>query len=81
MFSKVSYPSFKALDWRTRRPLRQVVLLIILLGVALLNYTYSLALLFTGYLLYGFLRPYLSRQWRPGPDIEEETEDETPTPP
>lgn len=81
MFSKVSYPSFKALDWRTRRPLRQVVLIIVILGVAMLNYTVSLALAFTGYLLYGFLRPYLSRQWRPGPDIEEDGEESAEEPP
>ncbi|MDX6765930.1 MAG: CDP-diacylglycerol--serine O-phosphatidyltransferase [Candidatus Methylacidiphilales bacterium] len=81
MFSGVSYPSFKALDWKTRRPFRQVVLLILLLGVALLNYTYSLALFFTGYLLYGFLRPYLSRKWRPGPDIEESSDDDESAPP
>jgi len=28
------------------------------------TYRYSLAILFTGYLVYGFIRPHLSRKWR-----------------
>ncbi|NDF16700.1 MAG: CDP-diacylglycerol--serine O-phosphatidyltransferase [Verrucomicrobia bacterium] len=50
MFSKVSYPSFKAIDWRTQRPIPRMLLIV--------------ALLFTGYLLYGFVRPHISRRWR-----------------
>jgi hypothetical protein len=34
------------------------------------TYRYSLAVLFTGYLLYGFVRPHISRKWRH--EIEDE---------
>jgi CDP-diacylglycerol--serine O-phosphatidyltransferase len=71
MFSRFSYPSFKALDWRTRRSVRHLLGVVILLGIIVLNYRYALAAVFTAYLLYGFFRPYLSRKWRPEPDIEE----------
>ncbi len=72
MFSRVSYPSFKALDWRTRRPLPHLLGIILVTGFILINFRYTLAIVFTGYLLYGFLRPYIGKRWRPGPDIEED---------
>lgn len=82
MFSRFSYPSFKALDWRTRRSVPQLLGAVLVLGVVLLNYRYALAAVFTAYLLYGFFRPYLSRRWRPNPDIEEEAvEEQSPPPP
>ena len=34
------------------------------LALIVQTYRYSLAILFTGYLLYGFVRPHLSRKWR-----------------
>lgn len=72
MFSRFSYPSFKALDWRTRRSVPQLLGAVILLGLIVLNYRYALAAVFTAYLLYGIIRPYLSQRWRPAPDIEED---------
>lgn len=75
MFSRFSYPSFKALDWRTRRSIPQLLGVVILLGLILLNYRYALAAVFLAYLLYGMVRPYLSRRWRPAGDIEEEAEE------
>jgi CDP-diacylglycerol---serine O-phosphatidyltransferase len=70
MFSRVAYPSFKALDWHTRRPVRKLLALVLLAALILTFWKYSLAFCFTAYLLYGFLRPRLSRHWRP--DFEEE---------
>ncbi len=64
MFSKVSYPSFKTIDWRTRRPVPRLLLIVAALALIVQTYQYSLAVLFTGYLIYGFVRPKLSRRLR-----------------
>ncbi len=72
MFSKVRYPSFKSLDFKTQRSLPKFVLIMILLVMLLLFARYTLAVLFVGYLLYGFFRPLLSRRLR------EKIEDEEP---
>ena len=41
-----------------------------------MNYEWMPAVLFLAYLLYGFLRPWLSREWRR--EIEEEIGEEPP---
>ncbi len=64
MFSKVRYPSFKTIDWRTQRPVPRMLLIVAFFALIVQTYRYSLAILFTGYLIYGFVRPHLSRKWR-----------------
>lgn len=76
MFSKVRYPSFKTIDWRTQRPVPRMLLIVALLALIAQTYRYSLAILFTGYLLYGFIRPHISRKWR----HELEDEEKLPSP-
>jgi len=70
MFSQVSYPSFKTLDWRSQRPIPCLLLIVAALALIVQTYHYSLAVLFCGYLLYGFIRPRLSRRIRS--EIEED---------
>jgi CDP-diacylglycerol--serine O-phosphatidyltransferase len=70
MFSQVSYPSFKTLDWRSQRPIPRLLLIVAALALIVQTYQYSLAVLFCGYLLYGFIRPRLSRRIRS--EIEED---------
>ena len=70
MFSKVRYPSFKTIDWRTQRPVPRMLLIVAFFALIVQTYRYSLAVLFTGYLLYGFIRPHISRKWRH--EIEDE---------
>jgi len=78
MVSEVKYPSFKKIDWRTRRPFTKMVLTILVIGFFVLTWDRILPVVlpaaFTIYLLYGFIRPRISRQMRK--DIEEEDEDE-----
>lgn len=74
MFSNVRYPSFKALDWKTKMTVPNLLITVCAIGLIFINWRYSLALCFTLYLIYGFLRPYLSRKWRPS--IEEDVEEE-----
>ena len=71
MFSKVSYPSFKTIDWRTQKPVPRMLLIVAALALVGMTYRYSLAFIFTAYLLYGFVRPKLSRKLRQ--ELEEES--------
>jgi CDP-diacylglycerol--serine O-phosphatidyltransferase len=64
MISDVRYPSFKRIGWRTRGTMGAVVLAT--LGVVLMVRYYHVmpVILFSLYLLYGLVRPLLSRRWR-----------------
>ncbi len=75
MFSKFEYPSFKGFNWRTQFSLPKFVGAVVLLGLNIIYFQWMPAVMFVSYLLYGFLRPFLSRAWRR--EIEEEEEDET----
>jgi len=78
MFSKFEYPSFKGFNWRTQFSPPKFLLAVVILGLNIVYYQWMPAVMFVSYLLYGFLRPFLSRAWRR--EIEEEEEDEdTPT--
>lgn len=77
MVSEVKYPSFKSLGLRSSTTFLKVVIAALFLGSLVILREkilyYVLPLLFTGYLLYGFVRPHISRAWRR--EIEED-EDE-----
>ena len=64
MFSQYRYPSFKAVNWRTQRSLPTFVCIIVLLVFTGFFYQWMPAVIFVSYLMYGFLRPWLSRAWR-----------------
>ena len=78
MVSEVKYPSFKKFDWRARRTFPKMVGTILVVGffVILRRQVIPLVLpiLFTAYLVYGFIRPRLSRKMVH--DIEEQDEEE-----
>ncbi|MGA2542992.1 MAG: CDP-diacylglycerol--serine O-phosphatidyltransferase [Verrucomicrobiota bacterium] len=82
MVSEVKYPSFKTLDLRARRSFAKMVVTVLFIGclIVLRNHIlqFVLPLMFTAYLLYGFVRPRISRKVRE--DIEEETEDDDDEP-
>ena len=76
MFSNIKYPSFKDLNWRRKRSVPAVLIAIILVVFTVRYYEWMPAVVFTAYLVYGLIRPYLSRRWRR--EIEElKDEDET----
>ena len=81
MVSHVRYPSFKSLDLRATRTFTKTLLAILFVGcVVILRgkiLVFVLPLFFTAYLIYGFVRPHLSRAWRR--EIEDEDEDEPDT--
>jgi CDP-diacylglycerol--serine O-phosphatidyltransferase len=76
MFSRFQYPSFKAINWKTKKSIPRFLAIILILILTILNYEWMPAVLFLAYLLYGFLRPWLSREWRR--EIEEEIGEEPP---
>ncbi|HEY0257570.1 MAG TPA: CDP-diacylglycerol--serine O-phosphatidyltransferase [Candidatus Methylacidiphilales bacterium] len=80
MFSKFEYPSFKGFNWRTQFSLPKFLGAVLLLWLCVIYYTWMPSVVFVSYLLYGFLRPFISRAWRR--EIEEEDEEEShSTPP
>jgi CDP-diacylglycerol--serine O-phosphatidyltransferase len=77
MVSEVKYPSFKSLGLRSSTTFLKVIIAALFVGLLLelrekILY-YVLPLFFTGYLLYGFVRPRLSRAWRK--EIEEDDDE------
>ena len=75
MFSRFEYPSFKAVNWKTKKSIPRFLIIILVLILTVLNYEWMPAVLFLSYLLYGVLRPWLSREWRR--EIEEEIGEES----
>jgi CDP-diacylglycerol--serine O-phosphatidyltransferase len=74
MFSGFSYPSFKGLSWRSTRSVPRFLIIIVVLILTVMNYEWMPALLFLSYLLYGFVRPWLSKAWQR--EIEDEIDDD-----
>ncbi len=74
MVSEVRYPSFKSLGLRSSTTFLKIVVGALFFGLLLILREkilyYVLPLFFTGYLLYGFVRPHISRAWRK--EIEED---------
>lgn len=80
MISEVKYPSFKTLDWRTKRTFSRMAVAILIIGFFVILWKkvlpWALPLLFTGYLFYGFIRPYISRKMRAEIEDDEELANE-----
>lgn len=78
MFSRVRYPSFKAVNWRTRRSIPKFIATIVVLIFTVMNYEWMPAMLFISYLLYGLARPLISHAWRREIEAEFGDEEEAP---
>jgi CDP-diacylglycerol--serine O-phosphatidyltransferase len=78
MVSQVKYPTFKKLDLRATRTFPKMVAIVLVVGFSILLWDklllFVLPALFTLYLLYGFVRPFISGRMRH--EIEEEDEEE-----
>jgi CDP-diacylglycerol--serine O-phosphatidyltransferase len=84
MISNVKYPSFKKLDLRSRRPFLGLAIALIFLGVIVVLrgkiLPVVLPLIFTAYLVYGFIRPKLPRKLRREIEDEDDEEEEQVSP-
>jgi CDP-diacylglycerol--serine O-phosphatidyltransferase len=81
MVSQVRYPSFKSLNLRATRTFTKTLVAILFVGCVIVFrekiLVFILPLFFTAYLIYGFVRPRISRAMRR--EIEDEDEDEPDT--
>lgn len=75
MVSNLEYPSFKSVNWRTRRSSQVVIVVILIMAFTVWNWQWMPAVLFVSYLLYGLVRPWISRRWRQQIEIEQESPD------
>ena len=77
MVSEVKCPSFKSLDFRAKRSFLKMLIMVLCVGFFLILWEHVLPILapavFTIYLLYGFVRPYIPRATQR--EIEEETDE------
>ena len=84
MVSEVKYPTFKTLDLKATRTFTKTLIGIMFVGAVVVLrekiLIFVLPVFFTTYLIYGFIRPRISRQMRREiEEEEEEEEDETTT--
>src|SRR5262249_39500157 len=84
MVSTVRYPSFKSLGLRSTSTFTKAIIAALFVGVVLVLQRivlfYLLPSVFTLYLLYGFIRPRISRKMRHEIEEEDEEEEEAGTP-
>jgi CDP-diacylglycerol--serine O-phosphatidyltransferase len=73
MYSRITYPSFKSIDWKSKRSIPQVLVTFVVLFFIIMTWRYSLAFVFLAYLIYGLVRPSISKRIRQ--EIEEEVDD------
>jgi len=80
MVGTVRYPSFKSLGLRSTTTFLKIIIGALFVGCILILRDkilyYVLPAFFTAYLIYGFVRPSLSRAWRR--EIEEEDDEDEP---
>lgn len=73
MVSEVKYPTFKRLDFKATRTFTKMVVIVLLIGLFFFLWEilpFVLPVVFVLYLVYGFIRPHISRKVRD--DIEDE---------
>jgi CDP-diacylglycerol---serine O-phosphatidyltransferase len=78
MASEVKYPTFKKLDLRATRTFTKTLVAVLFIGAVVILreklLTFVLPVFFTAYLVYGFIRPRISRRVRH--EIEDEEDDD-----
>ena len=82
MFSSFTYPSFKNINWRTTRSMPKLLAIVVVVLLTVTFYHWMPAVIFVTYLLYGFLRPFLSRKMKASiEEVPEDEDDEEPESP
>ncbi len=64
MVSNVRYPTFKNVDWNLHRGVAVFSAVVVVALLLAVNFRVTLAGLFVLYLLYGLVRPWVSKRWR-----------------
>jgi CDP-diacylglycerol--serine O-phosphatidyltransferase len=80
MVSQVKYPTFKRIHWRTQRPFTKMVIIVLVVVAFVMLWRrllpYLAPAIFTAYLLYGFIRPFISRQMQKRVEADDDEEDD-----
>jgi len=80
MVSQVKYPTFKKVNWRTQGPFVKTLVVVLVIGCLVILWKKVLPvvapLAFTAYLIYGFVRPSISRRMRQEIEIDDEPDEE-----
>lgn len=80
MISDIRYPSFKKVGWRTRGTLPAILIAMLVLFVTV-QFRYIMpVVLFSIYLLYGMIRPWISQKMRKEIEVETEADEEMAEP-
>ena len=80
MISDIRYPSFKKVDWKTRGNLGAIVIAVLVIFFTV-QFRYVIpVVLFSLYLIYGMVRPFISQKMRREIEVESDPADETEPP-
>ncbi|MBN8248554.1 MAG: CDP-diacylglycerol--serine O-phosphatidyltransferase, partial [Verrucomicrobia bacterium] len=83
MVSEVKYPTFKKINWRTQHPFTKTLIIVLLIGLLVILWKKILPVaapfLFVAYLLYGFIRPFISQRLQREIEVDDDPEDDPPT--
>jgi CDP-diacylglycerol---serine O-phosphatidyltransferase len=79
MVSSIRYPSFKRVGWRTRGTIPAILIAVMVIFVTVKFYYIMPVVLFSLYLLYGMIRPWISQRMRR--EIEADSDELTDEPP
>jgi CDP-diacylglycerol--serine O-phosphatidyltransferase len=77
MVSNVRYPTFKYVDWTLQRSVAAFAAAVVVALLLVNWFQVTLPLLFVAYLLYGLVRPWVSKRWRR--EIESEDAEDEPS--
>ena len=80
MVSEVKYPAFKKLDWRTKRPFEKTLVIVIVLFLLIALWEQIIPVVapfvFISYLIYGFIRPFVSRKIQREIEVDDDDDDD-----
>lgn len=80
MISDIRYPSFKKVDWKTRGNLGAIVIAVLVIFFTV-QFRYVMpVVLFSLYLIYGMVRPFISQKMRREIEVESDPADDTEPP-
>ena len=78
MVSNLRYPTFKEVDWTLQRSVAAFAAVVVIALMLALYFQVTLAALFVIYLLYGLVRPWISKRWRREIEVEENYDESPP---
>ncbi len=76
MISDIRYPSFKKVGWRTRGTLPAIVIAVLILYVTVQFRYFMPVVLFSLYLIYGMVRPWVSLKMRKEIEVDSSPDEE-----